>query len=240
VKRALKILGVLLGLAVLAAAWPAWNIYTGLQKSASEDPLVWEDDIRALEERSAGRFGPGEAVVFVGSSSIRFWSTLEADMAPMPVLQHGFGGAKLGDVVYYAQRLVKAWQPRAVVVFAGTNDITPEDAKPADVLFERYLELVAILRADDPELPVFYIGITPSPLRWEVWPEAQDTNALIESHTAAHPGLYFIDTAPALLGANGTPNPNNYVWDGLHLSEQGYAGWAWIIRAVLEENLGPT
>ena len=89
----------LLAVPFVGPAIVGYKIWNEIRSTISEDPLVWEEDIRALEERSAGRFGPGEAVVFVGSSSIRFWSTLEADMAPMPVLQHGFGGAKLGDVL---------------------------------------------------------------------------------------------------------------------------------------------
>ena len=42
-------------------------------------------------------------------------------MQPLPVVQHGFGGAKLADVAYYAERLVNDYRPRAVVVFAGTT-----------------------------------------------------------------------------------------------------------------------
>ena len=218
---------------MLAASWPAWRLFVELDKARSEDPLVWEEDIRALEEATRGSLPPGEAVVFVGSSSIRFWDSLHADMAPIPVIQHGFGGAKLNDLVYYADRLVSAYRPRAVVVFAGTNDITPSAAKAPEVLLASYREFVGKVRQQQPDLPIYYIAITPSPWRWEVWPIAQTANALIVDFCATAGELHFIDTGRVLLDSQGEPDPSNYVFDGLHLSEKGYRIWTGIIRRRL-------
>jgi lysophospholipase L1-like esterase len=239
-KKTVKWIGIVLGLLVLALVWPAWKFYGEIEKARSEDPTVWEDDVVALESGSQGLLGAGEGVVFIGSSSIRFWDSLTEDMSPLKVIQHGFGGAKLGDVVYYAQRLVNAWQPRAVVVFAGTNDIAPSASKTPAVLLASYQAFVAEVRADQPEVPIYFIGITPSPLRWEVWPIAQSTNALIETWSKSQPNLFYISTSDALLDANGKPDSDNYRFDGLHLSEQGYAIWREIIRGRLLDDLGST
>jgi len=236
-KRALKILGGLLVLVVLALSWPAYQIYEGLQKARSEDPLVWEDDIAALEESTRDLYAPGQAVVFIGSSSIRFWDTLAEDMAPIPVIQHGFGGAKLNDVVVYAPRLVNAYQPRAVVVFAGTNDINPEAHKAPEALLASYQEFVRIVRGDQPDVPILFVGITPSIQRWEVWHVAQRANALIRQWGEGQSGLHFIDTSKDLLSADGEPDSDNYIWDGLHLSDEGYAIWAGVIKPWLEQAL---
>ena len=237
-KKALKILVVGLALALVGLSWPAYNLYREIGKSRSEDPLVWETNIAALEAKTAGLYQAGEGVVFIGSSSIRFWDTLEQDMAPIPVLQHGFGGAKLHDIVYYAERLVNAYQPRAVVVFAGTNDIDPAASKPPEVLLASYQRFVGEIREDNARLPVFYIAITPSPLRWSVWPIAQQTNALISAWSDSDPNLYFIDTAAGLMASDGQPDPQNYLMDGLHLSESGYQVWTGVIRPRLLETLG--
>ena len=163
-------------------------------------------------------------MVFIGSSSIRLWSTLADDMAPLPVIQHGFGGSKLNDIVHYADRLVNVYQPRAVVVFAGTNDIVPSASKAPEVLLASYQEFVRKIRSDQPSLPIFYIGITPSPLRWSVWPIAQAANQLIENWSDRDPNLHFIDTSGALMGNNARPNAENYVFDGLHLSASVVTG----------------
>ena len=223
------------GVALLALVLcvPGYLLYEEYRKAASEDPLVWEEDIAAFEEAAIEFPPPDNAILFVGSSSIRLWDTLARDMAPIPVIQRGFGGAKINDVVHYARRLVTAWQPLAVLVFVGTNDITPEAAKPPQQLLQSYRQLVEILRSDNANLPIYFIALTPSPLRWEVWPQAKAANALIAGYSRETPGLFYIDTGPALLGEGGEPDPENYVFDGLHLSERGYRVWTSIIRPRL-------
>lgn len=231
IKRFLQVTAVIV---LVVAGLVGWQVYREIRKAASEDPAVWAEDISALEKKTAGLYPPGEGIVFIGSSSIRFWSTLAEDMAPLPVIKHGFGGAKLNDVVVYAQRLVNAYRPRAVVVFAGTNDIDPNASKEPEVLVESYRKFVAAVRADQPEVPILYIGITPSPLRWSVWDIAVETNRLIGRYSLSDPNLHFIDTSPGLLGKNGEPIREHYIFDGLHLSESGYAAWTSIIRPRLE------
>ena len=237
-KRGLKIIAALFGVLVLCLCWPAWQLYQEVQKARSEDALVWGEAVRALESNTQGLYHAGEAVVFIGSSSIRRWRTLTDDMSPLAVIQHGFGGSKLNDIVHYSERLVNAYQPRAVVVFAGTNDIQPSASKAPEVLLASYQEFVSRVRSDQPSLPIFYIGITPSPLRWSVWSIAQSTNQLIESWSERDPNLHFIDTSGALMGNNAQPNVENYIFDGLHLSARGYGVWRDIIRAHLSDELG--
>lgn len=235
-KKTFRIIAILLVLMVLGLSWPGYKLYQGIAKSRSEDPQVWESDIVALEAKTAGVYQPGEPVIFIGSSSIRYWDSLAQDMAPIPVLQHGFGGAKLFDVVYYADRLVNAYQPRAVVVFAGTNDITPTASKSPALLLASYQDFVARVRQDNAELPVFYIGITPSPSRWSVWAIAREANSLIRAWGDTDPHLFFIDTSAGLLGSDGQPNQDYYV-DDLHLSDRGYQVWTDIIRGRLLQQL---
>ena len=236
-KRALKVVGILFGVVVVLAAFPAYRIYVELRKAASEDPAVYSEDIAELvAETREGPYAEG-GVVFVGSSSIRLWSTLERDMQPLPVVQHGFGGAKLGDVAFYAEQLVNPFDPQAVVVFAGTNDLHPGATKPPEVLLETYRRFVARVRADLPGVPIYFIGITPSPLRWEIWDQAQETNRLVQAWSSTEPNLFYIETGPALLGSDGQPDPDSYAFDGLHLSEKGYAIWTEIIRTRLMEDL---
>jgi lysophospholipase L1-like esterase len=237
-RKFLKILLAVITAALLIVAYPAFELYSELKKGASEDPLVWEQDIEALESATAGKYPAGEGVVFVGSSSIRLWSSLEEDMAPIPVIQHGFGGAKLNDVVHYTERLVNNYSPRAVVIFAGTNDLHPGAAKEPAVLLQSYQEFVATVRRKQAQLPIYFIAITPSIMRWETWGLMRETNALIKAWSDTGENLYVIDTGDALMGDSGEPNPDNYVIDGLHLSEQGYRIWTELIKPPLLLELG--
>ncbi len=226
------------GILVLLALYPLWLLRSEIEKSKSEDPTVWEEAVAALVADTEARGVPEGAVLFTGSSSIRLWSSLERDMVPLPVIRHGFGGSKLGDLDYYAERLVNRFRPRAIVVFCGSNDLQPGHVKPPEVLLATWRRFVAKVRADLPTAPIYYVGITPSPLRWAIWDDARATNRLIREHAASDPTLHYIETGPDLLGPDGSPDRANYRFDGLHLSEQGYAIWTRIIRGRLLADLG--
>jgi lysophospholipase L1-like esterase len=231
-----------IGVAVIAVAVAGWReiqFRYELSKGRSEDPLVWETEIRAFERLAKKPSTPENAIVFVGSSSIRFWTTLKEDMHPLPVVQHGFGGAKMLDVAHYARRLVKVKNPRAIVVYVGTNDIHPGNAKNPETLSNTYQRFVSEVRKDLPKVPIYYIAILPSFMRWEVWDIAQQTNALIAEYSANTHDVHFIDTNDAFLNEQGLPLKENYVSDGLHFSEQGYQTWSWSIRDRLLRELGP-
>ena len=80
------------------------------------------DEIRTFEAWDSQNSPPREAVLFVGSSSIRMWNTADSFPA-MPVINRGFGGSVISDATYYAPRIVVKYQPRVIVFYAGDNDI---------------------------------------------------------------------------------------------------------------------
>ncbi len=229
-RRALAALAVI---AVIAAALYAGGRYQLARWYAAEDPVIWLPEIWAFEAADRSEGFPRDAVVFAGSSSIRFWDTLAQDMAPIPIIRRGFGGSRLGDAIHYVDRIVTKYDPAAVVIFSGTNDITPRRHKSAEAVLNLYVELVDAIHARLPGAPIYYIAITPSPSRWSVWPIAEQANRLIAAFAANHPSLQVIDTSPALLGPDGEPRPEMYQPDGLHLSEAGYREWTAIIKPYL-------
>ena len=107
-----------LSLLFFSVVMPEISKYTG------NNPTLWEPDIAQLEANTALLNKHHERVLFVGSSSIRLWRTLADDMSPLTIIQHGFGGATINDVVHFFVRLSNALNPRAVVIFVGTHDIT--------------------------------------------------------------------------------------------------------------------
>ena len=230
IKRILGI-GAILLLAVVAYLF--FDVSQSLEKARSEDPLVWASDIETFAERGVGE---PESLLFVGSSSIRFWGELAEDMAPVPVINRGFGGSKIGDVVHYADTLFQADSPRAIVIFVGTNDMTPQQTKSVGTMTAGFSAMMSALRKQHSDVPVYYIAITPSPLRWAIWDEAVAVNEAIQMIISQMPNTHYIDTGEALM-SEGEPNPDNYVLDRLHLSTKGYDIWAEIIRSWLFSDL---
>ncbi len=173
-------MGVVLLLLFALAAY----FYSQMQaQSKNEDPAFWEQDISAIEELYREEL-PQDVIVFYGSSSIRKWETLEEDMAPFTVVNHGFGGSKVADATYYADRLVFPFNPIAVVIFSGTNDINgvAGNSKSGEIVFERVVELFDTIHANMSDVPIFYVSISPTNASWKVWEEAHTANQLIAAY----------------------------------------------------------
>ena len=202
---------------------------------APDDPTRWENDIAAFEAEDEATAPPEDALLFVGSSSIRLWESLKEDMAPMPVIQRGFGGSKLGDCIHYANRIVTPYNPRALVVFCGSNDIAGDNPKSAEAVLGLYQEFVDKVHADLPDLPIYFIAISPTGSRWAHRDIVAEANRRIEEYTAQHESLHFIDTASALLDENGESREDLFREDKLHLNPDGYDVWTSIIRPEMEK-----
>ncbi len=196
-----------------------------------ETPGRWAEDIAAT---LAAR-GPVERpVVFLGSSSIRRWSTLAADMAPIEVVNHGFGGSRIHDAVHWLEDLLEGIEPRALVVFSGTNDISGASPRGADYVAERFDALVERMRVLGHDVPLVYIAISPTPSREEHLAIVLETNRMIAQRCAQDPMLTFVDTASGILDDEGRPDPRWFAADLLHLNPAGYAAWTETIRPAVE------
>lgn len=198
-----------------------------------ENPLEWSADLAAFARADRETPSAPGGVVFVGSSSIRLWDTLARDMAPLPVLNRGFGGSRLFDSVYWSHELVSVHAPALAVVFSGTNDLAGDTPKTPERLRELFLELVARLHAADRDLQIVYIAITPTLAREPHIPAVLATNRLIRAECERDPRLEFVDPSPALLDASGRPDPRFFLADKLHLNALGYSVWTSALRPVV-------
>jgi hypothetical protein len=197
----------------------------------------WEPDIRQFEEMDRKEADPDHAILFVGSSSIRLWSSIRADMAPYPVIQRGFGGSKLSDVAWYADRIISPHRFRALVLFVA-NDITgsADDKSPAEAA-SLFRLIVKKVRRQFRSEPVFFIEITPTNSRWSAWPRIEEANRLIEKICSREPDCHFISTSRFFLGADGRPNDGLFMDDKLHLNREGYKLWSKVIKDALDSEL---
>ena len=210
--------------------------FAGLRgySQASLDPAFFDDDVASLAAEPTAE----GSIVFVGSSSLRFWETLERDMAPLPVVNRGFGGAQMVHVARAAKALVVPVRPRAVVVYAGDNDLDAGTGKNAETVLTDYQTFVSIVHAAVPEAIVYFLTIKPSVLRWDRWPEMSRANARIAAWSEGDDRLRVIDMGPATIGADGLPRADRFRFDGLHLNEEGYAAWTSIVRPRLMNEMG--
>jgi len=204
---------------------------------AANPATKWEPQIQAYEKQDKESPPPTGAVLFVGSSTIRMWKTLEDDFKPMKVIGRGVGGCGIPDMVYYADRIVVPYKPRQVVFYAGDNDLAgKKTAGQALADFKAFAEKV---RKALPEVKIHFVSIKPSPSRAKVWDEAQKANQMIRGYCQATPGLAFLDITQAMLGADGQPKPEIFLKDMLHMNRAGYELWIPLIKAALEKGAAP-
>lgn len=199
---------------------------------------AWEEDIQKFELLDKIEVYPENSILFAGSSSIRLWSTLQQDMTPYPVIQRGYGGAKLSDFVVYADRIFNHHACDAIVIFIA-NDISgsDQDKNPKEVA-SLFRNLLKTIRKAHPYTPVFWIAITPTESRWMVWNEIQKANNLIENICNNEHDTYYIRTDFGFLNEKGMPIPEYFRDDKLHLTEKGYEAWTAIIKKELNKVLG--
>ena len=192
----------------------------------------WAEAISAFEASDKTDPPAPGGIVFVGSSSIVFWETLAADMAPLPVIQRGFGGSKIYDAVYYADRIVWPYQPKAIVMFSGTNDIVVPTPGAPERVKQGFIDFVAETRAIFPEIDIHFISMSPTKARWSAVEQVRQGNALVEAVTKTDDHLFYIDTATAVV-KDGMSDEALFRDDKLHLNADGYAVWTAIIRPHL-------
>jgi lysophospholipase L1-like esterase len=171
-------------------------------------------------------------IVFTGSSTIRRWTTLTQDLAPLPVLNRGFGGSQIADVNYYFDRVVAPYKPRAIVFYAGDNDInagrTPYEVE-AD--FKRFMTLKTRKLGST---PVFVVSLKPSKLRIAQFAKQSEANMKLRELAAKRRDLTYIDVVDPMLD-RGLPK-DIFVADGLHMTADGYKIWTAIIGPVLRDS----
>ena len=191
----------------------------------------WEKEIVAIEKRLAEKPPAKGGVFFAGSSTMRLWDVKKA-FPELNASNVGFGGSDIRDSTMFAARILLPFEPKTIVFYAGDNDIankrTPEQVR------DDFAAFTATIHAKLPKAQILFLAIKPSVSRWKLYDVQKQANAFVKQNCAKDPLLKYIDTIPATLGRDGTPDPELLQKDGLHLSDKGYAKWNELVRTALE------
>ena len=223
-KRILLVCLVLLFLGFSVAGYVFWSM---------GNVEFWESSIRNFEKADQAHPPRLGSIVFTGSSSILFWHTLADDMKPLDVINRGFGGSQIAQVNHYVARIVINYRPKAVVLYAGENDLSWPWSKSPETVFSDFRRFVETIHSQLPGTWIYYISMKPTPLRWSNWRTMQKTNKMIEDYSRSQERVQFIDVSTAMLDAQGKPRHELFRSDGLHMDAQGYSLWTSIIRPVV-------
>lgn len=206
----------------------------GLQAQTKPAPpsQKWEKTIVAFEEADRKSPPPQNAILFIGASGIARWKTLSQDFPGHTVINRGFGGSKIEDSTYYADRVIIPYHPKMIVFQAGGNDINA--GKPPEQVAKDFEAFVAKVRGALPAVRILYLGVGPSPKRWEQRDKQQQLNQLVKAIIAQTKNTAFIDSWPWFLGPDGKPNDTLFVEDKLHHNAEGYKIRTRIVQPFLD------
>jgi lysophospholipase L1-like esterase len=195
-------------------------------------PDKWKASIDKFTAADAAKPPPKGAILFAGSSSIVKWTTLAADFPGKVVLNRGFGGSELSDLLHYADQIVVPYAPARIVIYGGENDLQ-QGQTPAAV-HATFRALCERVHAALPATRIGFIALKPSPSRLKILPAVLEANRLIAAECSRDPRRTFIDIYPLMLGADGQPRRELFVQDMLHLNPAGYAVWRPLVARFLE------
>ena len=196
----------------------------------------YEQEIQQFEKMDSQEMPPTGAVLFTGSSSIRMWETLAEDFAPLPVINRGFGGSTLPEVLHYAERINFKYEPKLIVLYCGENDIA-EGTTPIEA-FQHFKKYIGETEKNLAGVPIIFVSAKPSVARWELWKKYEQFNELAQRFATARPNLHYVDISPTLLDKNGEPDPKLFIEDGLHMNGRGYGKWVRALKPLVEELYG--
>ncbi|MHC4518317.1 MAG: GDSL-type esterase/lipase family protein [Planctomycetota bacterium] len=193
----------------------------------------FEAEIRAFEQADIASPPPADPVLFVGSSSIRVWPDLPGDFPDYPVMNRGFGGSHMSDVLYYFDRIVAAYDPALILVYEGDNDLA--GGKSVDTVYADYVVFLALVEEKLPGADVAFIATKPSPSRSQYLEVTRQLNTRLEELADSDPHIWFVDVFDPMLGDDGQPRRELFGNDMLHMNAAGYVLWQSIIEPMLDE-----
>ena len=209
-----------------ACAGPA-----GRPVPAAHDFARWEAEIKAFESADRDKPPPTGGVLFIGSSTIRLWTTLAQDFPDCQVLNRGFGGSEIVDSTHFADRIIFPYRPRQVFLRAGGNDIHA-GRLPGEVAAD-FAEFVRVVHENLPETEVVFISLCPAPARWGEKDKNQRLDELVRELALHMPRVAFVDCFDLSLFPDGRPRSQLFVDDQLHFNPRGYQELAERVRPYL-------
>ena len=183
--------------------------------------------------------GPVRDILFIGSSTMQYWSNspenLASDMLPLKsIVNNGLGGSVLIQQIHAFTSLVTPHQPK-VVILSCENDIT---TAAVDEIFDKIRYLGYKIHEAFPNAVLYLVSFKAAPSTAAfVDSKIKPLNALLKEYARIRPQTEFINTFDALMNANGTVNSTLYRVDNLHLNSAGYQVIAPIFRIPLIQSM---
>jgi len=211
-----------------------------LQPLFAQQNIPFWKEIQAFKKEDSLHQQPKNAILFVGSSSFRIWKDVQQAFPKHIIINRGFGGSTLPDVIRYTNDIIIPYKPKQIVIYCGDNDLASSDTVSAELVFQRFDSLFHLIRTALPKASVVFVSIKPSPSRWQLKEKMITANQLIHDFLQTEKNTAFVDVWSPMLTTEGNPREELFQADRLHMKPEGYAIWQKAIEPYLAKTKKPT
>lgn len=191
------------------------------------------NDINRFIEQDRLNPPPQNAILFIGSSSFTMWYDVHEQFPEHIIINRGFGGSTLEDLIRYVEYVVYPYNPKQIVIYCGENDFASSDTVTVQLVVQRFTQLYNLIVEKYPEVNISYVSMKPSPSRWHLSNKFIAGNKCIKQFLEAKPNTSFINVWDKMLNYNGVPDSTIFLDDMLHMNSAGYEIWQNAIKPHL-------
>lgn len=195
-------------------------------------PPFW-NEIQHFKKQDSINFPPQNAILFVGSSSFTKWVDVQEYFPNHTIINRGFGGSFLRDVIRYADDVIFPYQPKQILIYCGENDLAGSDSVTAQIVFDRFKQLFQLIRSRLPKANISFVSFKPSPSRKKLWPKMLEANLQVKNYLHTKRKTNFIDVYYKMFDKDGEVMKDIFLGDNLHMNAKGYAIWQKAIEPYL-------
>ncbi len=206
-------------------------LLSGLSLKAQDVPFA--DDIRRFKEMDKLQAPPQNAILFIGSSSFTMWKDVAKYFPGYTIINRGFGGSSLPDLLRYEKDILFPYRPKQVVIYCGENDFAASDTVTTETVVGRFRQLFTDIRQTLPNAAIAFVSIKPSPSRRHLQGKIIAANLQISKFLAAQKNASFINIYDQMISADGNMMGQLFLSDSLHMNAKGYAIWQKAIQPFL-------
>ena len=198
--------------------------------SSNAQSKLFEAEINAFAKSDSIVAPLQGKIVFAGSSSFTKWKDINQYFPGYPIINRGFGGANLLDVIQYVNETIIKYHPKQVVIYCGENDLASSDTVTPKMVLDRFSNLFKIIRNQlGNKTDISFVSIKPSISRWHLESKILEANAIISNFITKQTNANFINIHNAMLHNDGSVMKDIFIADNLHMNAKGYAIWQKII-----------
>lgn len=172
-------------------------------------------------------------VLLLGSSSIRMWSNCQRDLAPLKVINRGYGGSYVRDMIYNYSTLIGPLRPRNVVIYIGNDISGSKESVLVGESYKRFCFFIEQLSRDLPQAHIYLMSVHICKSRIALKDETLRFNDLLKEYASLNSHVTYVDVASALTDDQKVPINKCFLPDNLHLTPEGYEQWTSVLRGHL-------